>query len=67
LVTPTQPNLGPCNIGDHVWALRDAHVPFVLRKSSIKDDFELVGACFILDEMRGGMMRDAKLEDIRIV
>jgi hypothetical protein len=58
---------GPCAIGDQVWALRDAHVPFVLRKSLLMDEFELVGAAFILDRMQGEMIRDAKLENIRIV
>jgi hypothetical protein len=58
---------GPCAIGDQVWALRDAHVPFALRKASLMDDFELFGAAFVLDKMQGEMMRDAELENIRIL
>jgi hypothetical protein len=58
---------GPCAVGDQVWALRDAHVPFVLRKSSLTDDFEIVGAAFVLNKMQGEMMRDVKLGNIRIV
>jgi hypothetical protein len=59
---------GPCAKGDQVWALRNAHVPFILRRSSFSPGFELIGACFILDKMQGEMIRDAgEIQTIRLV
>ena len=59
---------GPCAKGDQVWALRNAHVPFVLRRSSLSPGFELIGACFILDKMQGEIIREAEeIQTIRLV
>jgi hypothetical protein len=57
---------GPCQMGDEVWALRDAHVPFVLRRSSGSVCFQLIGACFVLDLMQGEMV-SGDVADITIV
>jgi len=59
---------GPCQAGEQVWALRNAHVPFVLRENSVLGSFEVVGTCFILDKMQGEMIRDAEeLKTIRLI
>ena len=59
---------GPCQKGDQVWAVRNAHVPFVLRENSSSVSFELVGTCFILDKMQGEMIRGAEeVKTIRLV
>jgi hypothetical protein len=59
---------GPCAKGDQVWALRNAHVPFALREISTPHGLELVGSCFILDKMKGEMIREAEqVETIRLV
>jgi hypothetical protein len=59
---------GPCQAGEQVWALRNAHVPFVLKESSLLGSFEVVGTCFILDKMQGEMIRDAEeLKTIRLI
>jgi hypothetical protein len=48
--------------GDEVWALLGMNVPFVLRKASGKrqheDIYHLMGDCFLLDQMDGGIMRN---------
>jgi len=61
---------GPCQPGDEVWAIRDAHVPFVMRsrkdresrscmpcRSRARKSFHLVGPCFVLDFMQGEMVK----------
>lgn len=51
---------GPCQKGDQVWALRNAHVPFFLRETEVLDNFQLVRTCFVLDKMQGEMIQDAE-------
>jgi hypothetical protein len=67
---------GACEVGDDIWTLRNAHVPFVLRPAAMGTsgmegqgrEFRLVGSCFMLDFMQGEMVRDnAKLRSIRII
>ncbi|PMD34552.1 hypothetical protein L207DRAFT_516723 [Hyaloscypha variabilis F] len=59
---------GPCQKGDQVWALRNAHVPFFLRETEVLDNFQLVGTCFVLDKMQGEMIQDAEeVKTIRLV
>jgi hypothetical protein len=55
---------GPCRVGDGVWLVREAHVPFVLRRD--EERVKLVGACFVLDCMQGEMAREPTV-DIAIV
>ena len=42
--------------GDQIWVLYGACTPFILRPTDVKDEFRLVGDCFILNPMHGEIM-----------
>ena len=44
--------------GDEVWLLTDAHVPFILRQTSVEGEFTVVGGCFMYGFMNGEMLEE---------
>jgi len=59
-------------VGDGIWALRNAYIPFVLRPAAMETirmgeedrQFQVIGPCFILDLIQGEMVADASKEQI---
>jgi hypothetical protein len=44
--------------GDQVWLLCDAHVPMVLRPTTVPDEFTVVGECYLHEFMNGEMLNE---------
>ncbi len=61
------PALGRTEVGDQVWIIKDARVPFILRPVPGSDDFELVGESYVHGVMRGEAVEGRQEEDFQTI
>jgi hypothetical protein len=58
---------GAAKVGDHIFFLQGARVPFVLRQTESQDEYTLIGECYVHGHMDGGAWNDGICKPLWLV